>query len=377
MPVMYGAESDELDRLARVMDSEADELDQQSRLLTSNLRSIMWIGEIVDRFMAHWNGRLLPRLGVSAAFLREAAVELRHHADEQRTTSAADAGLAPVSSLNSDYSTKIDDDKRIAGTFTPDDPLYDDEPVDVGDGIVGPMIEPDDVSQGGFGDCYLMTGLIVVADQNPGLISDAITDNGDGTYNVRFFNSNGNADYVRVTPEFPEIEVRADDGTWHSSSGTAGEGDGELWPRLLEKAYGQWRSGSDDLVDIYSYLDEGGHASDVYSALSGQPSQQYDDLPAISLDELESMHDEGGYAVSLSSLNDGEKKDATYEIGEHVLYRSHAYWVDEVDAEAGTVTVRNPWGYDRDKFEMTYDEFTRAFDRIDVNTLGKNDTHLP
>jgi hypothetical protein len=49
--------------------------------------------------------------------------------------------------------------------------------------------------------------------------------------------------------------------------------------------------------------------------------------------------------------------------------QGHAYWVSDVDAAAGTVTIRNPWGYSYDAITMTYAQFEDSFVRYDVNPL--------
>ena len=54
-----------------------------------------------------------------------------------------------------------------------------------------------DVDQGSVGDCYFLASLGSVADRDPGRIEDIFTDNGDGTFTVRFFRD-GNAEYVTV-----------------------------------------------------------------------------------------------------------------------------------------------------------------------------------
>ena len=39
----------------------------------------------------------------------------------------------------------------------------------------------------GLGDCFLLASLSAIAAVDPKAIEDAITDHGDGTYSVRFF----------------------------------------------------------------------------------------------------------------------------------------------------------------------------------------------
>ena len=54
-----------------------------------------------------------------------------------------------------------------------------------------------DVAQGAVGDCYLVAALAGIARFSPQTIQQMFTDNGDGTFTVRFYR-NGVADYVTV-----------------------------------------------------------------------------------------------------------------------------------------------------------------------------------
>ena len=54
-----------------------------------------------------------------------------------------------------------------------------------------------DVDQGATGSCYFLSALAGTADKKESIIEDMFTDNGDGTWSVRFI-TNGQADYVTV-----------------------------------------------------------------------------------------------------------------------------------------------------------------------------------
>ena len=54
------------------------------------------------------------------------------------------------------------------------------------------------------------------------------------------------------------------------------------------------------------------------------------------------------------------------------IHTTHAYWVESIDVENDRIVVRNPWGYESSsdyRIELTYKEFVKSFDRIDVNWL--------
>ena len=58
-----------------------------------------------------------------------------------------------------------------------------------------------DVDQGSLGDCYFLVSLAETAYRNPQLIRNMFTDNGDGTYTVRFFSKS--PDYETVDRMLP------------------------------------------------------------------------------------------------------------------------------------------------------------------------------
>lgn len=84
------------------------------------------------------------------------------------------------------------------------------------------------INQSTFGDCYLLASLAEVARQNPSAIQSMITDNGDGTDNVRFY-VNGQALSVTVNTMLPVY-----DGQWAGNFAKDNN-----WGALIEKAYAQ------------------------------------------------------------------------------------------------------------------------------------------
>lgn len=94
-----------------------------------------------------------------------------------------------------------------------------------------------DVNQNDLGDCYFMASLGATANHSSSTIQNMFTDNGDGTFTVRFFN-NGAADYVTVDRYLPtDAWGNAVFAGWGGGSNT--ESDNELWVALAEKAYAQ------------------------------------------------------------------------------------------------------------------------------------------
>ena len=65
-----------------------------------------------------------------------------------------------------------------------------------------------DMYQGELGDCYFISSLGAIAKSNPTAIRDMFIDNGDNTWTVRFYDSNGMADYVTVNRMLPVRQLR-------------------------------------------------------------------------------------------------------------------------------------------------------------------------
>lgn len=113
-----------------------------------------------------------------------------------------------------------------------------------------------DVVQGAVGDCYFVAALAGIARWSPQTIQQMFTDNGDGTFAVRFYH-NDMADYVTVDRSLPtnsagKAQYAGFGGRYDSSSN-------ELWVALAEKAYAQ--------LNEAGWL---GHAaSNSYAAIDG------------------------------------------------------------------------------------------------------------
>ena len=115
-----------------------------------------------------------------------------------------------------------------------------------------------DVHQGNLGDCWLMASLAEVAARDPADIVSMFTAEGTtvengavvGLYRVRFFNSNGVAEYVTVNTELPS------GGAYYDQVQN-----GILWAALAEKAYAE--------ANGEGIVTSGAFGSDSYGALNG------------------------------------------------------------------------------------------------------------
>lgn len=194
--------------------------------------------------------------------------------------------------------------------------------------------DDDDVMQGYIGDCYMVAAFSAIASHSPEVIENAIKDNGDGTYTVRFYESSYFGD-----PRPVDITV---DGQMPTNRGGMYYGknrdSGELWVGLMEKAYAQWKGG-------YDAIGQGGSAGEVMSALTGR-RDDYDWLSTSSNHTqiynriAEALENKQGVAAGTH----GKSREEMYK-GTGV-YANHAYSISAVSEENGTMYVhlRNPWG---------------------------------
>jgi hypothetical protein len=221
----------------------------------------------------------------------------------------------------------------------------------------GESIHPNDVDQGAIGDCWIMAAMTSVAQENPQIIEDMIRRNENGTYTVTFHDGDEEVE-ITVTADVPLNEDGEPVFAEFPHAGVDRDGaDYELWPAIIEKAYARY---SGDYHEI-----EGGRAEDALEAMTGVESESHD-MDDLSIGELADIHDAGG-AITMSSLDDADETDF-YSDG--LLVTGHAYYVSDIDEEAGTITIRNPWGYHIDPLTLTLDEYRENFDRIGTNSLG-------
>lgn len=185
---------------------------------------------------------------------------------------------------------------------------------------------PSDVAQGVLGDCYLLATLAGFAHARPEVLRDAITDNGNGTYTVRFFEDDP---VYGVHPVL--ITVDDDLPTRDGVTIYAATPAGELWPALIEKAYAKFKGS-------YGLIGRGNLPGQVAFDLTG-------DVPSMRLvgftserRTFERMRDAlaGSQPVMAATITGGLEG----------MVGGHVYTVTRAFEQDGTkwVEVRNPWG---------------------------------
>jgi calpain family cysteine protease/hemolysin type calcium-binding protein len=184
-----------------------------------------------------------------------------------------------------------------------------------------------DVIQGSVGDCYFLSTLSSVAKIDPNLIRQSVASLGDGTYAVRFFNSQGTATYVRVDAELPEYWAGSEPAYARLGAQNC------LWVAIMEKAWAEFRTPGDD---SYAAINAG-QMSEAYTALGLSSSTTYSFASATIMAQSIQQQLAAGNSVTYATLNDTAQ-----------LLGDHAYTVDSVITnQNGNVTeieLRNPWG---------------------------------
>jgi len=215
----------------------------------------------------------------------------------------------------------------------------------------------DDVVQNQLGDCFLLASLSSLAAVRPEAIEEAITDHGDGSYTVRFFEKQ-----QRGPPS--EVHITIDGDLPAKGNGDLVYGHGrdkkELWPALIEKAWAQWKGG-------YSELSLGGLAGDALEAITGEKSEFYNPITELESRALWKLmvdaHESGRPLVTGTGAAPLEG-----------LVPMHMYSIVGVREDGGEklVTLRNPYGHhepvidgkDDGVFELTLREYRKHFEDL-------------
>lgn len=232
-------------------------------------------------------------------------------------------------------------------------------------------VDTSDLMQKGLPTCFFVAGLSAIIQSHPdpdAFLRDMITDNGDGTYTVTFFDLNPDGSTskrpVTVNTDFHANPTRSDDAN-------------ERWPAVMEKAYVK-AYGTDGKIT------EGnpGTAMEHLTGLSGlwipmaerpqlPPNVPHPTLLKLSLEGL-AAYKAKGYATTLLTFDTGTA-GASQPAYQQNLYNQkvqphHTYFVTNVDVSARTVTVHNPWDQE-DDIVIPYDQMEKVFTQAQVNPV--------
>jgi hypothetical protein len=192
----------------------------------------------------------------------------------------------------------------------------------------GPLAS--EVNQGGIGDCYLMAAMVVTADDYASILETMFTDNGNGTWGVRFYAPNDEPMYVTVNNALP---------AWSTATADSGS----LWVSLLEKAYVEWEVHYKGEQNTYDGISGGdsrgfqaimGRSSTYYSVSSYSVSAWTTSVKNTVVAALAS----GQEVMYGSSVNTTEALTGKTE-----LVGSHMFAVLGFDAATDEFILQNPW----------------------------------
>ncbi|MBD2088931.1 peptidase C2 calpain [Microcoleus sp. FACHB-1515] len=207
-----------------------------------------------------------------------------------------------------------------------------------------------DIRQGDLGNCYFLSSLASAAVQSPQQLQSMFIDNGDGTFAVRFYKANGEADYVTVDRKLPVNR-------WNKSA--YADGRSEVWVALAEKAYVQWRESGAANSNSYQNI-----AAGYSHVATRQITNRKSDYQFLS--------DTTSDAIATAFASGTQITIASKPRPEIYIESRHAYTLLGYSAETQTFTLYNPWGSDgttsRDsnpddgRLELTWNELNRNFD---------------
>ena len=191
------------------------------------------------------------------------------------------------------------------------------------------------ISQGKYnGDCWLVAAIAATATVNPDLIKSMISDNGNGTYAVRFYNARTNTmGWVTVDNQLP------------SYSGVS-DSDGTIWGGLIEKAYivaqsngiATYKAG----VDHNSYIDNQIGWGQGLTAITGMK------MGTLTVDNTAlAKYSAGGsgYTAIKQALSKHETVlfDSQTKTN-YGLVEKHMFEVIGIDQSNDHFIFQNPWG---------------------------------
>ncbi|MBQ3642657.1 hypothetical protein II906_12150 [bacterium] len=220
----------------------------------------------------------------------------------------------------------------------------------------------DYVSQGTFGDCWLIASLNAISATEEGqkIIEDAISINDDGTYSVTF---EGIGETYTVTKE-ELTKARNVKGYLDAVKFSTGDNTILLFEVAVKKAF-------DEMVEDYKNGKE--FSNESKATLAKVMASGWNDSTSYDPDNYGASTSVFAHLFSLKHIWDGPNKvvefngDDSIRFGETIdvvksdrgddfeIVKDHQYFAKSYDEEKGTISVVNPWDTS-DSFTTTVDE---------------------
>ena len=250
-------------------------------------------------------------------------------------------------------------------------------------GAAGPTMS--DINQGYLGDCYLLSSLAEVANQDPSAIESMITNNGNGTYGVRFY-VDDQARYVTVDSQL-------------ANGGTEFNKASNILGSLIEQAYAEVQAqgvitgnGVND-GNSFSTIGNGGGPEFALEEITGAStitdfdpgrsswtSYAYNQsfTSATTTSNLSASSVDSTLAGDLLVGDDLVLSSNTYATdssGRYTLIADHAMSIYGYDASTGMLEIRNPWGVEAGQswdttFEVSLNTLLSDGDTITADNAG-------
>ncbi|MEO6950267.1 MAG: C2 family cysteine protease [Polyangia bacterium] len=245
-------------------------------------------------------------------------------------------------------------------------------------------IDPNDVAQGGLGDCYFLSAAAAVARANPELIRRLIKQVGPHAYEVTLYGEDHF--WSSSTPhKFVVSDQFATDGHGHAvyaQPGDVGREGPELWVMLLEKAFATMKGSSKALegglgsTGLGLLLQGGGKDYQTGDYTPDQLMKLINDamhahLPVTTgtgvvisngaslLDELKAKH---------PSLPDWfiskEKERQLAAMAKVGAVQPHEYSIASIDLKTRHVKIQNPWGFAH--LDLSFEDYKAAFTEFSI-----------
>jgi len=229
---------------------------------------------------------------------------------------------------------------------------------------------PADVKQGQLGDCFFVAALVTIADVKASAITAMVVDNGivngTHTWGIRFFDSDGKANWVTVNDMLPVGETGSTSLVFGSNP--TNDLNGEIWVPILEKAYAEANMlkilprGEKSGLTAY-WAVEGGFGDPLAEILGGGKVNAYNyqnynwSNNAFVINNVVDRNDPaalaGLQATLVKAMNDGKAiwvgsgVKTTDSFSNTLLTGGHAFSIQDgnkADPISEIANIFNPWG---------------------------------
>jgi hypothetical protein len=211
-------------------------------------------------------------------------------------------------------------------------------------------ISVNDIKQSNYiGDCFFLAALGSLAKANPATIRNMLKDNKNGTYTVTLHLRQKDGSRVATDVTITNEMLYDNNGNLIA----AGDGDGELWVMIIEKAYAKAMGGYDNIED-------GGLGNEAIEVLTGKSSKTAKITSPTPSNFWANLHSGLSKAttITIGTLKYSKMKlsrvtkdilDTKGEIigieeGALKIFAGHLYILDAVDVVNKTIDLRNPHG---------------------------------